>query len=170
LADWVTLLSGWSKALNLSLRIQEQILAQANFIVRGYNTNNWFIHNLILISLCIRARSPKLFDLMSTGTLEPKLLQSEVEQLCDIKASDDSLDDALGYGVMILLAGFVSPEAIKAAHNILAERPKPSDSRELRSLERQIRTLEKAFGIVDAHTYHRLPGPGVVRRIRFLTE
>jgi predicted KAP-like P-loop ATPase len=50
LDDWLEILSTWSRLLNLSLRMQEQVLSQANFIVRSFNENNWLMHDLTIIS------------------------------------------------------------------------------------------------------------------------
>lgn len=150
----------------LSLRDREQIMSEANFILRHPKSqSHWFIRHLVLILLCVRAKSPELFDRLSTSQPDIEQLSSGVERLVHDENKNDDINGTIRHSIILLAAGFVSPDAMRLQHKRGEEQKK---SQQDITADPLASIAEQAITIVQQR-HGLLLGPEAVRRIRFLT-
>lgn len=173
LSDRVEFFANWSRILNLPLRVQEQILSQANFVIRTHESyGKWFVCELILLLLCVRAKDAAAFDRLATGEMQLQDMLSELKSLIGRNLREEELNNIVHSALEILIVGFVPPQTIVSEYQEARERLRDGH-KGLSDLERQ--NLESYMDIWHhalklSEERPRRFGPSVVRRIRFLTE
>jgi hypothetical protein len=173
LDKWITFFSKWCRAISLPLRVQEQMLLQANFILRSYDTRNTTVmYYLVILSLLIRTKDVSLFDRIAVGQYGLKDMRAELERLVDPDDENDGFERIFWLGVKILLAGFGASQVIQVEYQELEGRLKARDFEVSPAIELdldwQMQTLEWVIKHTREHPRGRSLGRDVIQRIRFL--